>query len=116
LTEAFAPQVPPDDYVRFATSSWLDRGHLRAYLEDEWNLNASLKKLSKHYSEIRVRVVIVTGTEDKIVSPGSNAHRLNASIPQSQLIEIKDTGHEIPLTRPESIYQALMLISTSASR
>jgi pimeloyl-ACP methyl ester carboxylesterase len=101
--------------MRFATSSWLDRGHLRAYLQDEWNLNTSLKRLSKHYSEIHLPVVIVTGAEDRIVSPGANARRLNASISQSRLIEIKDTGHQIPLTRPESIYDALTLISTSAS-
>src|SRR5262249_15161933 len=115
LTEAFAPEKLTDDYLRFATKSWLDRKHLKSYLEDEWNLNASLKRLSKHYSEIHIPVVIVTGAHDKVVPPGQNAYRLNAVIPRSQLIELKDTGHEIPQTHPESINRALTMIPASAT-
>ena len=113
LALAFYPQKVPDSYFKLATSSWLGRKQLKAYLEDEWSLNDSLKKMSKHYSEIRIPVVIVTGDADKIVSPKENAYRLQAAIPQSQLIALKDTGHEIPQTRPESVYAALTLISPS---
>jgi hypothetical protein len=44
-------------------------------------------------------------------SAKENAYRLQAAISQSQLIELKYTGHEIPQTHPESIYAALKLIS-----
>jgi pimeloyl-ACP methyl ester carboxylesterase len=47
--------------------------------------------MSKKYGEINVPVVIVTGDQDKIVAPDQNAHVLHAAIPQSHLIEIKDT-------------------------
>jgi pimeloyl-ACP methyl ester carboxylesterase len=80
-------------------------------------LNDSLKKMSKRYSEINIPVVIVTGDQDKIVSPKENAYRLQAALSQSRLIELKETGHEIPQTHPESVYAALTLISLSlASR
>ena len=69
--------------------------------------------MSQRYSEIRVPVVIVTGDKDKIVSANENAYRLHSVVPGSQLIELKDTGHEIPQTHPESIYSALSLISQS---
>jgi pimeloyl-ACP methyl ester carboxylesterase len=115
LAQAFFPQTLPDNYFKLATSSWLGRKQLKAYLEDEWALNDSLKKMSKRYSDIKIPVVIVTGVEDKIVSPKENAYRLQAAIPQSRLIELKETGHEIPQTRPESIYAALTLISPSSS-
>jgi pimeloyl-ACP methyl ester carboxylesterase len=111
LARAFFPQTLPDDYFKLATSSWLGRKQLKAYLEDEWALNDSLKKMSKRYSEIKIPVVIVTGDQDKIVSPKENAYRLQAAIPQSRLIELKETGHQIPQTHPESIYAALTLIS-----
>jgi len=78
---------------------------------DEWALNDSLRRMTKRYSDIRIPVVIVTGDEDKIVSPKENAHRLQTVIPGSQLIELKKTGHEIPQTHPESIHSALLLIS-----
>src|SRR5258708_6368954 len=116
LARAFFPQTLPDNYLKIATSSWLGRKQLKAYLEDEWALNDSLKKMSKRYSEINIPVVIVTGDEDKIVSPKENAYRLQAAIPQSRLIELKGTGHEIPQTHPESIYAALTLISPSSVR
>jgi pimeloyl-ACP methyl ester carboxylesterase len=67
--------------------------------------------MSKRYPEINIPIVIVTGDKDKIVSRDQNAYALHAAIPTSRLIEIKDTGHEIPQTRPESIDSALRLIS-----
>ena len=116
LSRAFYPEPIRDDYLKHATTSWLTRKHLKAYFEDEWSLNASLKRLSKHYSEIRVPVVIVTGDEDKIVSPQENAYRLRQTIPHSSLIEVKQAGHEIPLTHPQTVYDALKLISATSTR
>jgi len=67
--------------------------------------------MSRRYSELRMPVVIVTGDSDRIVSPKENAYRLRGAIPQAQLVELRGAGHEIPLTRPESVYGALKLIS-----
>jgi hypothetical protein len=47
---------------------------------DELSLNASLKKLSKRYSEIDAPVVFITGVQDQIVSAKDNAHRLKTAI------------------------------------
>lgn len=115
LATAFYPERVPARYLKLASSSWLTRKQLKAYMEEEWSLNRSLAEMSKRYGEIRIPVVIVTGDRDRIVSPSQNAYTLHASIPQSQLIEIKDTGHEIPLTHPGSIVKALNLISVSQS-
>jgi pimeloyl-ACP methyl ester carboxylesterase len=104
----------PDRYLKVAHSSWLSRQHLKAYLEDESSLNDSLKAMKNRYAEIGVPVVIVTGDKDQIVSPIQNAYALHLMIPQSRLIEIKNAGHEIPLTHPDTIATALGLISPSA--
>ena len=110
LERAFYPQPVPENYLRMATSTWLGRKRLRAYLEDEWSLNASLRRMSRHYGELRMPVVIVTGDQDQIVSPKENAYRLKERIPQAQLVELKGAGHEIPQTRHDSVYCALKLI------
>src|SRR5215471_3168840 len=110
LIRAFSPQPLPEKYFRFVASSWLGRRQLKAYLDDESSLNASLRKFSNRYSEIGVPVVILTGDHDQIVSSTENAYRLKESIANSQLIELKNTGHEIPQTHPESISRALSLI------
>jgi pimeloyl-ACP methyl ester carboxylesterase len=116
LNKAFYPDSVPEDYLQYAASSWLHHKQVRATLEDEWGLNKDLETTSKHYSEIRIPVVIVTGDQDKVVSAKDNAYRLKTSIAQSQLIELKNTGHQVPQTHPESIYNAINLTSKTSAR
>jgi pimeloyl-ACP methyl ester carboxylesterase len=114
LNKAFYPDSVPPDYLQHACSLWLHHKQIRATLEDEWGLNKDLEKTSRHYPEIHIPVVIVTGDQDKIVSAKDNAYRLRGAIAQSRLIELKKTGHEVPQTHPESIYNAVSLTRTSA--
>lgn len=116
LRKAFYPDSVPDEYLRHACASWLSHKQMRAILEDEYGLDHELRQISKHYSEICIPVVIVTGDHDKVVSAEHNAIRLKTSISQSQLIELKSTGHQIPQTHPESIYKALSLIQNTVSQ
>ena len=116
LRKAFYPDSVPDGYLRHASASWLGHKQVRAILEDEYGLDQELKRVSKHYWEINIPVVIVTGDNDKVVSAEHNAFRLKTSISQSQLMELKNTGHQIPQTHPESIYNALSLIPNTSSQ
>lgn len=115
LGKAFYPDSVPEEYLRQASSSWLRHKQVRAILEDEYSLDKDLEKVSSHYSEISIPVVIVTGDRDKVVSAKLNAYRLKTSIAHSQLIELKNTGHQVPQTHPESIFNAVTLISNSSS-
>ena len=114
LGRAFDPQTVPADYLA-STNTWLGRSQLKSYFEDERKLNVSLQSLSARYPDIRLPVIIVTGDSDKVVTPEANAYRLKAAIPQSQLLVLKHTGHEIPQTDPQSIRTALTMISTSTA-
>ena len=116
LERAFYPDTVTNEYLRYASSLWLHHKQLRAYFEDEFSLNKDLERISKHYPDIRIPVIIVTGDHDKIVSAKHNAYRLKGSIAQSHLIELKNTGHQVPQTHPESIYNALSLTSNSSSQ
>jgi alpha-beta hydrolase superfamily lysophospholipase len=69
LVQAFYPQAVPSNYFKIASSLWLGKKQLKAYIEDEWALNDSLRRMSQRYSDIKIPVVIVTGDKDKIVSP-----------------------------------------------
>jgi pimeloyl-ACP methyl ester carboxylesterase len=111
LARAFYPQSPSDRYLKLADSLWLRRKQLKAYVEDEASLNDSLRKMAKRYAEIKIPVVIVTGDRDQIVSPDQNARVLHTAIPDSQLIEVPNTGHEIPQTSPRSVQTALGMIA-----
>ena len=110
LARAFYPQPIPRGYFEMVAASWLGRKQVKAYLEDESSLNASLNTFSRRYPEIAAPVVIITGDQDQIVSAKENAYRLQTDIPNSHLIALNGIGHEIPQTHPESIYTALSLI------
>jgi len=114
LEKAFYPQKLPDSYFRTVLKSWLGRRQLKAYFADEAQLKNSLTAMSPRYSGLTVPTVIVTGDHDQIVNPATNAHRLHSTIPGSVLLELRDTGHEIPQTHPESILQAIGMLDTSS--
>ena len=114
LEKAFYPQAVPEAYLQHASASWLRHKEVRAILEDEYTLDKELDEVSEHYYEIRIPVVVVTGDQDKVVSAKDNAYRLKDSIIQSQLVLLKNTGHQVPQTHPESIYNALTLIPGSS--
>ena len=116
LQKAFYPDSVPEEYLRHASSSWLRHKQVRAILEDEYSLDKDLKRVSRHYCEISIPVVIVTGDHDKVVSAKQNAYKLKTLIANSQLIELQNTGHQVPQTHPESIFNAVTLIPNSSSR
>jgi pimeloyl-ACP methyl ester carboxylesterase len=113
LANAFYPQPVPDGYFKTVLRSWLGRKQLKAYFADEAQLSDSLSKMTGRYAEIQAPTVIITGDYDRIVDAKRNAHQLHKVMKRSRLIELANTGHEIPQTHPESIAQAIAIIQTS---
>jgi pimeloyl-ACP methyl ester carboxylesterase len=111
VQRAFYPAPVPDSYRKLVMASWLGRKQLKAFFEDEVDLNDSLKEMVPQYHLIKMPVVILTGDKDMIVSPKQNAFRLIKAIRQAHLIELKNTGHEIPQTNPKSVVSAVRLIN-----
>ncbi|MFL6374918.1 MAG: alpha/beta fold hydrolase [Pyrinomonadaceae bacterium] len=114
LEQAFYPQKMPEGYFKTVLRSWLGRKQLKAYFEDEADLNDSLAKMSDSYYDIEVPAVIITGDHDQVVDAKRNAHQLHKIMKHSHLIELANTGHEIPQTHPESIADAIALINTAS--
>jgi len=108
---AFYPQKIPDGYLKSIRHSWFGRRQIKAFFEDEADLNDSLEAMTQHYAEIRVPTAIITGDRDRVVDPKQNAQRLHRVIKHSVLIELPNTGHEIPQTHPASILAAIKAIT-----
>jgi pimeloyl-ACP methyl ester carboxylesterase len=111
LARAFYPQPVPNWYYKLVWRSWMGRKQLKAYFADEAQLNDSLEKMKDRYADIQTPTVIITGDSDQIVDAKRNAHHLHKMIKTSHLIELPNTGHEIPQTRPESIAEAVGMIA-----
>jgi pimeloyl-ACP methyl ester carboxylesterase len=111
LARAFYPQPVPDWYYKLVWRSWMGRKQLKAYFADEAQLNDSLSKMTDRYADIQTPTVIITGDSDQIVDAKRNARQLHKVIKRSRIIELANTGHEIPQTRPESIAEAISMLN-----
>jgi len=110
LEEAFAPARVPPHYLKQAESLWARTGEVKAALRDEATLNASLAALGPKYDSIRLPVVIVTGDSDLIVNPRTNAYALHRAVKSSKLVVLRRTGHEIQLTQPQAVLDAVGMV------
>jgi pimeloyl-ACP methyl ester carboxylesterase len=103
----FAPDPPPEGYVRSAKVFYSQPNHFRTHAHELRNLAAGLRQQSPRYGEIQVPVTILTGTDDKAAPPESQANALHRAIPHSQLLSFSATGHafhhKYPLTVLETI-------------
>lgn len=112
LTKAFAPDAVPGDYLRIAQSLWTRPSQTRALTQDNLTINPTLAALSPRYSQIRVPVVIVTGNQDQIVNAQANSLALHQVVTKSELIELPQTGHAIPKTRPQIVIDAIRRVES----
>ena len=103
LKKAFSPDPVPKKYLRSALSEWTGPKKVKSYSVDDALLNDCLRKFSPRYSEITVPVSILAGDSDLIVSEKENAARLHQALPQSQLMVLPKTGHQIPFTRSQAV-------------
>ena len=116
LKKAFSPDPVPQNYLQAALTDWTKPGQVKAYFLDDSMFNASLRKFGPRYPEITVPLSILAGDLDLIVPGKENALRLHEAMPQSRLVVLPRTGHQIPLTRPQSVVreiERLLRLSTT---
>lgn len=115
LEAAFTPDPAPQPYV----DSFLDRlfktSQLKAAARDEISLNPSLKRMSLHYGEIDLPLIIVYGDRDQTVPAENHSLPLHRAVPNSRLIVIHNAGHELQFTRPDEVLNAIAIAFDTAS-
>jgi pimeloyl-ACP methyl ester carboxylesterase len=114
VKQAYDPQDVQEDYVERSLDLWMKPDHIRACAYDERTLGASLTRLSKHYRDIEMPVVIVTGSADRLLDPEEHAFPLHKTIKNSKLVVLPETGHQLPQTRPEAVISAIDAVWAAA--
>jgi pimeloyl-ACP methyl ester carboxylesterase len=89
---------------------------LRAAGEDGTTLRAWAKRISPHYGEISVPVMIVSGAEDRAVSYRTHSLRLSREIPGARLHIWPETGHMVHHTRAREVIDAIEEVFEIAER
>lgn len=107
LAKAFSPDSVPKKYLRHSLAEWTRPKKVKWYSIDDALLLDSFPELSANYSTITVPTAIVTGDSDLIVPAKENAYRLHQALPQSELIVLPKTGHQIIFTRPDAVVEAI---------
>jgi len=107
LKKAFSPDPVPKNYLRSVLSEWTRPKKIKTYSLDEVSLNDSLKQFTPRYSEITIPVSILAGDSDLIVPEKENAERLHQALPKSRLVLLPKTGHQIPFTRSQAVFDEI---------
>ena len=111
LTRAFAPDSIPKEYLRTAQALWTRPSQTAAVAEDNQTITPAIEALSPRYQDIKIPTVIVTGDSDQIVDADANSIPLSQIIPDAVLIQLADTSHSIPQTRPDAVLDAICQVS-----
>jgi pimeloyl-ACP methyl ester carboxylesterase len=107
LKKAFGPCLAPKPYLQSALKEWSKPERVMAFTLDVETTNASLKALSSRYRTLRVPVTILAGEADAEVNPKAHAVPLSRAVPQSKLMLLPGTGHQIQFCRPDAVESAI---------
>ncbi len=113
LRRAFAPDPVPADYLRAALAAWTRPSQLRAIVQDDAGFNEGVRSLVSRYPTLNAPTLILTGDGDQLVDHARHARQLRFTLPQAHLIELADTGHMLPQTRPAEVCRALRSLQRS---
>ena len=97
----------PEEYIRLAEALWMRPASLRATAKDGIALSAGLRAMAPHYGSLTVPTTIVAGERDRVLHPQEHAFPLHQAIAGSVLVTLPRTGHELPMTRPDAVADAV---------
>jgi pimeloyl-ACP methyl ester carboxylesterase len=94
VARAFAPQMPPADYVANASILLAARpATFIANAQDLMSLDSFSATLDSRLARMAVPTVIMTGTDDHLVPPRTQARAIARDLPHARLIVFPGSGH-----------------------
>ncbi|MFW6138330.1 MAG: alpha/beta fold hydrolase [Spirochaetota bacterium] len=97
----------PDGFIKTRYQIWSRTKVFVSMAREELNLNQDLKRLADHYRNINSRMVIIHGSEDRIV-PVQNARKLHEAINNSVLHVFPGIGHYVQFASPAEVKEILL--------
>lgn len=108
LREAFLPDPVPAAYARQSVAMWLRwPRQVRVFSRENTADRPSLRAYGLRYRRISVPVALVVGEDDRIVPTAEHAEWLHRLLPDSELVLLPNTGHQLLHTRPEAVCDAV---------
>ena len=108
----FAPDaVPPRFQADFPSELSLRPSQLKASAEDTVSMTRSAAALAKRYDELKMPIVIMAGTGDRLVDFARQSGRLDEVLADSTLLPLKGAGHMIHHSASEKVVDGINLAS-----
>jgi pimeloyl-ACP methyl ester carboxylesterase len=108
IAKIFEPlPVPRRFSARFPLDLALRPWQIRASAEDSAFMVPGAAALAKRYRELRLPVAILSGTEDRVVTPGRQSVRLKDRIADAELTLVPGIGHMLHYFAQDEIARAV---------
>jgi uncharacterized protein (TIGR02271 family) len=108
LRMIFGPApTPPHFSEQFPVWMALRPSQLRASAAESGLMIPSAFKFQRHYQQLTMPVVIVSGANDRFVHPNRHSMRLHRELPQSELRLIPGAGHMVHQLAPHEVSAAV---------
>jgi pimeloyl-ACP methyl ester carboxylesterase len=104
----FSPLTVPERFAKgFPRGLSLRPSQIRAEAQDTATMVSAAAAMQHHYRELRMPVVIMAGTKDRIVDHRKHTVRLHEEIAQSALRLVPGIGHMLHHAVPEQVVDAI---------
>jgi len=111
----FAPAaVPPRFQAEFPIELSLRPSQLKASAKDTVSMTPSAAAFAKRYGELKMPIVIMAGTGDRLVDFARQSGRLDEVLAESTLVPFEGAGHMIHHSAPEKVVDGINLAASSA--
>jgi pimeloyl-ACP methyl ester carboxylesterase len=111
LRMAYAPEAPLTGHADACVGLWARPAQARAAAADSLSMAGSARRLADRYSEVRVPVVLLYGTADPWCRYEDQVEPTASLIDSARVIAVPDAGHELALTHPSVVREAIDAIS-----
>jgi pimeloyl-ACP methyl ester carboxylesterase len=111
----FAPAaVSPRFQAEFPTELSLRPSQLKASAVDTVSMTPSAAALAARYGELKMPIVIMAGTGDRLVDFARQSGRLDEVLVESTLVPLEGAGHMIHHSAPEKVVDGINLAASRA--
>lgn len=115
VIKSFEPDPAPDGYYEKSGLTLLFRAKdFRNNAADLRRLKPQIVEMAGRYASIKVPVAIVTGAEDRTVSPTLHSAALARELPDAYYEVIPETGHALHHSETEKVIAAINLVAEKA--
>lgn len=112
----FAPAAVPSRFkAEFPTELSLRPSQLKANAADTVLMTPSAAALADRYRELKMPIIIMAGTEDRIVDFARQSGRLDEILRQSALVSFEGAGHMIHHVSPEKVVDGVNLAASRSA-